>query len=403
MSNKFEVQVVALDRFTNIFRRLNERASHAVRPIANTKRQMAGLFRELHLPKLTAGIGSLTRGAQTLAASLGAAAAPLQSVLGLGAAGGLLAGVAAATAMSGAWASAGSEVKRTSKALDMSTTEVQGWRGAAKLAGVETDAMTGAMLALGQVLQDAAFGRNPQAVMLLKSIGADIRKSRAGVVDVAATANDLADALARIADPNVRRVIAGAFGIEAALPYFERGSREMARLRDEADKLGGVMGADAIERAERLARSWDKLGVAAAGLRNRIAEKLGLDKLADFMAQMMSPDGATPATAGDFDRINRMGERAPNTRRGDGGATGSWAPLLTDGINVSSAHGARMVRHDVANGAQFSSPEVARRVAEMAGVEIKVNVANAPAGTTVTATSSGPPVRVQRTMEGADW
>ncbi len=55
-------------------------------------------------------------------------------------------------------------------------------RGAAKVAGLSTQALDGGLKSLGESLEDALYGRNSQALVALNRLGIGIHKTAAGAI-----------------------------------------------------------------------------------------------------------------------------------------------------------------------------------------------------------------------------
>ncbi len=286
MANKFEVQVVALDRFTKTFRNLNNQASKAARPLVNVHRQVGALAKEMHLDKVAKGMGKVSDAAVTLTRTLGLSLGPLESVMGAGGiVGAILAAGGAAVALGVRFASAGFEVARTAQRIGVTTNDLQRYRGAARLAGLDSDDMTAAIANLGDTLQDAKFGRNPLALQMLNKFGLAIHTNRDGTIDTIATMRELAGVLQQVADPHVRAIIAGAFGMKEALPLLLQGPEAIERLAKEAEKLGVVQGPAALQWSTDFTNSLNLMKVAIDGAANSMGSRLvptltkGLDYL----------------------------------------------------------------------------------------------------------------------------
>lgn len=289
MANRFEVQVVALDRFTKTFRSLNDRASKAVRPLTNVQRQVGALSRELHLDKIAKGMGKVSQASLTVARNLGLATGPIESLLGMGVAGGIVGLTASVAALGARWGMLGYEVNRTSQRIGVSTDDLQRYRAAAGRAGVSSDAFTSALGTLGETLQDALYGRNPQALIILNKLGIGIKRNAAGVVDSVAAFRDLSLALSRIADPRVQAIVARAFGMEEALPLLRQGPEAIERLAREAEKAGQVMGGEAVAGAMKFGDALNRLKAAAEGAANATGAKLTgpFTRAMDFISSAM--------------------------------------------------------------------------------------------------------------------
>jgi hypothetical protein len=271
MTNKFEIQVVALDRATGVFRKVNNSMSQTMRPITRMQKQFGSLAREMHLDKLTKGMGSLSKAGANVAKSLGLAGAPLEALFGLGAAGGIVATVAAVASLGNRFGNLGFEVSRTATAFGVSTNDLQRYRGAATLAGVSAESMTKTIGNLGRTIQDANMGRNDPALITLNALGIGIKRTKDGLVDVKGTLDEISNVMKTTANPQVRQKLADILGIDSeSLPLLMQGADAMKLLADKAEKLGLVLGPKQIKDAEDYAAAMRDLGAAATGLQNKL-------------------------------------------------------------------------------------------------------------------------------------
>ena len=302
MANKFEVQVVALDRFTKTFRDLNNKASKAARPLVNVQRQIGALAREMHLDKAAAGVGKLSDATLTLTRTLGLSLGPLESVLGAGGVvGGLLAAGVGVVALGVNFARTGFEVSRTAQAIGVSTKDLQLWRGAAQLAGVDADVMTTTLAGLGRSLQDMKFGRGaPEFRQAMNILGMTDVPMKNGVVDQVAALEAISRAMSRISDPHVRESLADALHIPPeAIPALMQGAEAMAALRKKAEELGVVIDDSGIKKATEFTTSLNLLKVAGEGAANSLGAKLSpaIVSVMDAVTKRMSQSQFSPGNA----------------------------------------------------------------------------------------------------------
>ncbi len=300
MANKFEVQIVALDRFTKTFRDLNNKASRAARPLVNVQRQVGSLAREMHLDKAAKGVGLLSDATVNLTRTLGLSLGPLESVLGAGGiVGGILAAGGAAIALGVRFAGVGFEVARTSQAIGVSTKDLQLWRGAAELAGVDADVMTQTLASMGRTLQNAKFYRDPIALQALTRLGVGIPEKN-GVVDQVAALEGISRALSRISDPQTRATLAEALHIPPeALPALIQGTENLERLRQKAKELGVELDESGIKKANEFTTSLNVLKVAAQGTMNTLGAKLAPSMASgmDVVTKRLVQSNTSPASA----------------------------------------------------------------------------------------------------------
>lgn len=391
MTNRFAFAVTAEDRFTKVFRNLNNEASKALRPIQSQMRGMRDLSREMHLPALGRSLTGVARGAQVLSGSLGSAVGPLGSLVGLGAGGGILALAAGLTAMGAAWAGAGAQVLRGAKALGVGSDELQRWQAIGKQAGLSEADVSGGLSGAALFSHAARWGTDPTAVLLSRKLGLNLGGQN-DPVSFDKLLPQMALALSRIGNAQTRASVAEAMGVGGLLPALVGGPDQLKTLADRARQLGAIQGGGDLKGAKSLEESLDRLGVAATGARNRVASTYGprLARAVDFATGLLSPsDPASEQPASAAELAALKGLRPFGGRR------------RIPSLNLDTAEGQATVLDDAIRGdARFSSDAVRRRVLNESTVKIDVRV-NAPPGTSVTATSDNPrtPVRVRQAME----
>ncbi|MGN6528468.1 MAG: hypothetical protein ACTHL8_18925 [Burkholderiaceae bacterium] len=295
MATDFEFRVVALDRFTKTFRDLNSQASRAARPLVNTHRQVAMLAKEMHLDTMAKGMGTVSSAALTMTRSIGLSLGPLESVLGI--AGGIgtvgivgaLGSAAAGMAKMGVnFATSGFEIKRTAKTIGVSTRDLQYFRGAARMAGLDVDTMTDSLASLGTTLQDAKFNRNPAAYAVLNRLGIGIPTKKNGEVDQVAAIKGVARAMSTITDAQTRLKLAQALGLSPAAVYqLSQGADALEKYAAELERVGYVRSEHSLQVSEDFAKALGRIGVNAEGAANKLEDRLlpamtrVLDKVAD--------------------------------------------------------------------------------------------------------------------------
>jgi hypothetical protein len=267
MANKFQITISAVDRATAVVRRINGNMSRLTRPVAQLGQSIRSLGREMGFDRL----GSRALAAARAVGDVGGKVVGLLGPLGTLTAGGILAGLVAMTLE---WAHMGSEIAGTSQALDIQIGQLQSLRGAAALAGVGAHELTGGLKGLGDTLEDALYGRNQQALVVLNRLGIGIHHTANGSIDAARGMRDLSAAIAGVKNVQVQGLIARTFGLEALLPLLRKGPSAIAAYEQKVAELGGVMSQDAVEAAQKFQLSLHYVSAATEGVRNAIGAKL---------------------------------------------------------------------------------------------------------------------------------
>ncbi|WP_295541096.1 phage tail tip lysozyme [uncultured Pseudacidovorax sp.] len=265
--NGFTFTITAVDGATKIVRDINDSMSKLTRPFDELGKSFSRLGKEMGFQKLGNDLKRLGSQARTIGADLQKVAAPLTAIVG----GGTLVGL---VAMTNEWARMGAEISRTAQGLGLTATGLQSLRGAARAAGLSTEALDAGMASLGNTMQDALAGRNTDAAILLNRLGVGISKTADGAIDTTKAFYDMAGAISRIKSPQVQGLVARQFGLESLLPLLRQGPAAIDAYMRKAQELGAVMTPEQVARADKFAQKLNELGLAGQGLRNSIADKL---------------------------------------------------------------------------------------------------------------------------------
>jgi hypothetical protein len=329
---RFEFSVVALDRYTKVLRDLNNKASKSVRPFQSLGRSASAFGRELHLNKLGAGLSSIAGHINAIGSSLGVSSPAMEALAGLGTGAGFVATGAAIGAMGLRVGFLGSNVDRAAARMNMSTRELQRFRGAADLAGLSTDDMDESLSGLAKTMQDARWGRNPAANALFNLYTRGVKTKADGSVDVAGQMLKVVDAAARIKDPMVRQNVLGQMGIsQSLLPLITTALRSQM---DHAEARGYVLSPQQIEQAKKFRVALGELNIAFSSLNNNLGTKVlptvtAITKFLDRFITNPNPFSPNETTADGDDGASR-----PRPRGGRGVGAGPRGMRLNNPGNL---------------------------------------------------------------------
>lgn len=267
MGNNFQITISAVDRATAVARKINAELGRITAPVTQLRQSIRALSRETGFDRVAKEIGGVGRSVGTVVGKLSSMAGPLGLLLGGGA-------LAAIVAITTEWSRMGAEIGRTSELMDVSYSTMQSLRGAANVAGVGAQELTGGLKSLGDTMEDALYGRNQQALVILNRLGIGIHRTASGSIDAARGFRDLSGSIAGIKNVQVQGVVARAFGLEALLPLLRQGPEAIAAYERKVASLGGVMSDRAVAGAEHFQMSLNYLGIATQGVRNAIGERL---------------------------------------------------------------------------------------------------------------------------------
>jgi hypothetical protein len=267
MSNNLKFRIAAVDTLTKTLNNINASMSKLTRPLSQFRRDMANLKKAAGFDKIAASLKRVGTAASAVGAQIRSVAAPMLALVG----GGTLAGLYALTTE---WARLGLQISQTAQTLGLSTQQLQAWRGAAQALGISAETLDAGMKSLGDTIEDALYGRNAEALVMMNKLGLSIHRTKDGAIDTTRAMLDLSRGLSRIRSPQVQGLVARSFGVEGLLPLLRQGPKAIRAYQQRVAELGGVMSGPAIDAAERFGISLNYLRVAVGGLRNTIGQDL---------------------------------------------------------------------------------------------------------------------------------
>ncbi|MGI4945842.1 MAG: hypothetical protein ACRYHQ_35665 [Janthinobacterium lividum] len=284
MAAGYSVQITAVDKATATLNKVNAALAGTLAPVNRLGGALAKLGDTTGVNRLGSGLANLERQAVRTAEGMARIVPAMGAITGA-------ASLAGLSRLASQWADFGDKLGFTSQRIGISTQQLQGLQGAARLAGSSSEAMTGGLRGLQQTLQDAVGGRNRDAVVMFGKLGIsfqDAGRNARGVTDVLP---ELADKIAGIKNPQLQAMIATQmFGgaAEDLLPLLRQGSAGLRRLTEEAGRYG-LMTDKGRETARDFAAAQTRIGLAVEGLGGKVAEKLVpvlvplLDRLAGWI------------------------------------------------------------------------------------------------------------------------
>lgn len=268
MANTFTITIAAVDRATATVRKINQSMARITSPVRDLGQSLGNLGREVGLDKVGQSLGKVASSARSAVSGV-TSLVPALGVIGSAAT------VAGIGALASNWGKLGAEIARTSAVLGVSTSDLQAYQAAARLAGGTAEDMTSSLKSLGDTLEDASFNRNPQALVLMNQLGISMTKTKDGAVDATRALRQVAEAVARQkGNVQAQRLIARTFGVEQLLPMLQKGAAGIEAYVAQARSLGTVMGPDKIAAAKEYAQNMTKLDLAVDGLKASVGNAL---------------------------------------------------------------------------------------------------------------------------------
>jgi|SRR5690348_875686 len=266
-ANAFVITISAADKATATIRKINNAVGKLTRPFDEVGKSFKSLGREIGIDKIGKNLSKIGGTARDAASSIGRIVAPLAGITGI-------ASVAGIIHLADGWATLGRSITYTSENIGVSTTQLQEFQGAARLAGLSGGAMAQSMQTLGNTMEDALYGRNQQALMLFNRLGVGIKRTATGAMDVTAEYDALGKAIYKLKTPQQQWLAASQFGLTAMLPLIRKYHGDMRAARAEAEKQGIVMTPGQIASANRYADALSKIGLQGSVLKNTIGNAL---------------------------------------------------------------------------------------------------------------------------------
>lgn len=266
MANKFPIVISAVDNATKTIRGVKNSLSSVTRPVANLKKSVAGFSKEAGLSRVANSFVVLGRSGAEVGAKLGVLAGPMAAIGGATS----IAGIAS---LASEWGRLGIEAANAAAAIGIGSEKLSAMQGASQLAGASSAGMTKGLKTLGDTMEDALYGRNQQALVLMSRLGITMHRTADGAMDTERAFSDLADAISRQDNPQVQGIIARTLGLEDQLPLLRQGAAGVAELKRQVHELSGVTD-DQIQAAANFGKAQGRLGVAISGVGNVIEQRL---------------------------------------------------------------------------------------------------------------------------------
>lgn len=280
----FQITINAVDKATAVAKRVNDSIAKITKPIADVKSSVASFNKETGLDQLGKKFESVGKSAQTVARSVASIAPPLAAIVGVGS-------VAGIAAFATSWGRAAAEIANTSSVIGVTTTDLQRYRGAARVAGLSADAMTSSMQSLGDAFEDASAGRNNFVAGVLSDKGIGIHRLKDGTIDVVRGLHDVASAASKITNAQAQRKFLDIFGLGGIQAMIRRGTID--RFVSKFDELNATMSPEQIAQGEKFNQSMIALDASVDKLKNSVGSALApaLGRAVDEFARLADDYG----------------------------------------------------------------------------------------------------------------
>jgi len=275
------------------------------------------------------------------------------------------------------------QISDTAKKTGMNTEELQKYQYAAKMSGLETEALEGAMKKSQKSFTDAASG-SKELTKTYKELGIDVKKLSGPGEAFDATIMALAD----MEDKTKRNRIANdIFGKSYAdlAPLLDEGGAGIDDLKAKAVELGLVMNEDAVNSGEALGDTLDTIKEQGKGLANSFVSILlpGLSDLAtsgsDYMAEFSQAIAGADGDIGEIgevigktlsDLVTKIVEKLPDIIEGAKSVIGAFMDGIMANMPAIIQTGTGIVM-DLIQGLIQALPQIIQ-----SGLDVIVSLAN---------------------------
>ncbi|MGO8269280.1 hypothetical protein ACC862_24265 [Rhizobium ruizarguesonis] len=244
-------------------------------PIRRIGARIGNLSKRIGLDRVGRSIGNLGNRFKGLGDGIAHTSGRLAGLFGLLGAGGAGA-IATAYSLAKSAGDVGAEIHDMSAKLGLGVEQLQEYRFAAKMSGVEVATFDKGVEKLGINAVEATKG-NKQLAAAFKSLGVRVKGANGQMRPVEDILDDTMLALSRIKDPLKRNQLAfkvfGKSGVELT-KILADGAGGLKELREEARRTGNVFSKEASDAADELGDNTDALLERFTGLKNFLGMQL---------------------------------------------------------------------------------------------------------------------------------
>jgi hypothetical protein len=270
MANGFAIRISAVDGASKQIDAINRRILAMQAPADRMRASMERFSKVTGLTRLAGGFRSLGTSASNTLRSISGFVPGLAAITGAGT-------IAGVYRLATSWADVGTSLAHASKRLGMTTDQLQTYQSVAKLAGVSSEDMTSGLQTLGDTMQDAVGGRNPDALRMFNAMRINIRKSAFEAKAGSEVFEQVADRISAIKNPSIQAAVATRiFGgaAERLLPYLRKTRAERNAMAKEQEQYGAI-NKEGIKQAEEMSLAQARLGLAFTGLGLSLGQNVG--------------------------------------------------------------------------------------------------------------------------------
>lgn len=286
---KVEVSIGAkIDELITEFKKASDGVSTSVKQIS-TEVQQAMQKVENSTNEATTSLRRVEAETKSISGSMSSALGGIGNMFS-GMLGGILAGFTLDAAISTVldFADAAESLGNTAQIIGTTATELSRLHATAVPMGIAAESVDTGMKKLARTLTDARRG-GEEAALAFEAVGLKGEElDKLSLPEVLAKISDkFADAEDGATKTALAQALLGRSGADL-IPWLNQGSEAMREQADEAERMGAVMGDDAVAAGEALDAAWDKLTMQGTGLKNLFAQSLA--PVLEFIAEAFMSD-----------------------------------------------------------------------------------------------------------------
>ena len=276
----YTLEIKAVDNVTEVIQNINKSLIQQQQLVKGYTAPAVGLVKALGtafmnfskaagITQIAKGVGGIYTAANNATTSLSRMLTPLSFITGF-------ASVAGITRLAQKWTEFGRELIVTSTNLGISAGRLLKYQMGAEMAGVSSQALTGALEHLQGALQDALMGRDHGEISAtLNTWGISFRKSSYEAENAADIMPKLFDKLKEMPNAYLRlKVAQDLFGASAAemMPYILQGSAGFRKYNDIVKKYAAVQ-VSGLAESNRLREGLTQLSITFTALGYKMGNK----------------------------------------------------------------------------------------------------------------------------------
>ncbi|HEY2010527.1 MAG TPA: phage tail tip lysozyme [Rhizomicrobium sp.] len=263
-ANKFNITIAATDKATVVANKVASSLKRMIFPAQVAGKTVGMIGKDADFRRVSTGMRNIAREAVGVVDNVSLANTALKGAVGL-------AGAGAFITSAKDWAAGTAGAARFAQTIGMSSQKLQTLVGVGQGFGIEAQAMTGAVKTLGNTFEDALYGRNQDAMVMMNRLGISLHRTKEGAVDANRALDDVSDAIARNkGNPQVQQRIASLFGVSELLPMLRNGHTAFRQYEAAVARTGAVRSPAMEENAAKLQLAFVMAGKTLDGIGNRI-------------------------------------------------------------------------------------------------------------------------------------